>query len=195
MCNGKDKIIMRSDILENLVVREYTEEDAPALLQMNIDNKDYFEKWAPNKPDVSFYTLEGQLDMIRNSHKRMEKDEYYVYGIFLEESNTSIGNINFAFVERGPLQSAMIGYELAEKYTGKGYATKAVILALEIAFKTLNFHRIIAGAEPENLASIKVLEKAGFKKEGYSRKILKVNGTWRDNVNMAILEEDMYPFL
>jgi ribosomal-protein-alanine N-acetyltransferase len=121
----------------------------------------------------------------------MNKDEYYFYGIFLAESNTLIGNINFAFVERGPLQSAMIGYDIAEKYAGKGYATKAVLLSLKIAFKELNFHRIIAGAEPENLASIRVLEKAGFTREGYSRKILKIRNQWKDNVNMAILEEDM----
>lgn len=179
--------------MEKLVVRECIEEDAPALLQMNIDNKDYFEKWSPIKPDASFYTLEGQLERIRTVRKRIEKDEYYFFGIFLEESNTPIGNINFAFVTRGPLQSAMIGYDLSEKYTGKGYATKAVLLALEIAFKNLHFHRIIAGAEPENIGSIRVLEKAGFTREGYSRKILKVDDQWKDNINMAILDEDMYP--
>jgi len=177
--------------VENLVVRECRKEDAPALLQMNIDNKEYFNKWAPIKPDISYYSLEGQLEKIMKVQKQIKNDEYYFFGIFLESNNTPIGNINFAFVERGPHQSAMIGYDLSEKYTGKGYATKAVLLSLEIAFKTLHFHRIIAGVEPENIGSIRVLEKAGFTREGYSRKILRVDEQWRDNINMAILEEDM----
>ena len=174
--------------MENLVVRECREEDAPALLEMYIDNKDYFGKWAPVKPDASYYSLEGQLEKIRIIHKQIENDKYYFFGIFLEESNIPIGNINFAFVQRGPLQSSMIGYDISEKYTGKGYATKAVLLSLEIAFKTLHFHRITAGVEPENLASMRVLEKAGFTREGYSPKSLRVDEQWHDIINMAILE-------
>jgi len=174
--------------VEKLVVRECTEQDAPALLQMNIDNKEYFEKWAPNKNEDSYYSLKGQLDAIRSIHKRIENDEYYFFGIFLEKSNIPVGHLNLAFVQRGPLQSAIIGYDISEKYTGKGYATKAVLLSLEIAFKMLHFHRITAGVEPENLGSIRVLEKAGFTREGYSVKTLRVAGQWRDIINMAILE-------
>ena len=74
----------------------------------------------------------------------------------------------------------MIGYGLSSKYTGKGYATKAVLLSLEIAFNALHFHRIIAGVEPENIGSIRVLEKAGFTREGYSRKILRIDEQWRE---------------
>lgn len=178
--------------MEKLVVRECIKEDAPMLLQMYIDNKEYFGKWAPVKPDSSFYSIEGQLERIVDVDNKMQNDEYYFYGIFIEESNTPIGNINFAFVERGPLQSAMIGYDLSQKFTGKGYATKAVLLSLDIAFKTLGLHRVSAGAEPENIGSIRVLEKSGFTREGYSRKILKVNGKWHDTINMAILDEDFF---
>lgn len=176
--------------MEKLILRECIKEDAPALLHMYVENKEYFNKWAPNKPTSSFYSLEGQLDKLRTIRKSIENDESYFYGIFLEDSNTPIGTICFAFVERGPLQSAMIGYDLSEKYTGKGYATKAVLLSLDIAFTTLGLHRISAGAEPENIGSIRVLEKAGFTREGYSRRILKVDGRWRDTINMAILDED-----
>ncbi|WP_298847053.1 GNAT family N-acetyltransferase [Clostridium sp.] len=177
--------------MENLVVRELIDEDALALLKMNIDNKEYFEKWAPIKLADSYYSLDGQLESIRSAHKKIENDESYSYGIFLEKSNIPIGYLAFAFVQRGALQSAMIGYNISEKYTGKGYATKAVLLSLEIAFKTLHLHRITAGVEPENIGSLRVLEKAGFSREGYSPKVLKVNEQWRDIINMAVLEEDM----
>jgi ribosomal-protein-alanine N-acetyltransferase len=176
--------------MENIILREFTEEDAEALLQMNIENKAYFERWKPIKPDQSYYTLEGHIKKIKDLQERSKNDKNYCFGVFLEESNSLIGNISFAFVQRGPLQTSMIGYEFSEKYTGRGYATKAVGIALDIAFNKLHFHRITAGAEPENLASLKVLEKAGFTREGYSPKSLNVDGEWRDQVCMAILNKE-----
>jgi [ribosomal protein S5]-alanine N-acetyltransferase len=178
--------------VDKLVVRECTLEDCQMLLQMNLDNKEYFEKWMPVKPDVSYYSLQGQLEKIKSIQQKSENDESYSYGIFLEDNNTLIGNVSFAFVHRGPHQSCMIGYQLAEKYTGKGYATKAIGLSLEIVFKKLNFHRIIAEVHPDNIGSIRVLEKAGFTREGYARKNLKIDGEWLDHICMAILSEDKY---
>lgn len=70
----------------------------------------------------------------------------------------------------GFLQSAFIGYFLDGKYNGKGYATKAVKLAVDYAFNELELHRIEAGVMPNNKASIRVLEKAVFHKEGIARK-------------------------
>jgi ribosomal-protein-alanine N-acetyltransferase len=178
--------------VEKLVVRAFKLEDAQALLDMNIENKDYFQKWMPIIPPDSFYTLEGHLEKIKKNLALSEKDEYYSFGVFLETSNTLIGDVSFAFVHRGPQQQCMIGYGLSQKYAGKGYGTKAVTLALNIAFNELKFHRVVAGAQPENIGSIRVLEKAGFTREGYARKSLKVNNVWRDTVCMAILSEDKY---
>jgi ribosomal-protein-alanine N-acetyltransferase len=178
--------------MENIIIRDFKLEDAEALLQMNIENKDYFEKWMPVLPPPSFYTLEGQIEKIKSTHERSAKDEAYSFGIFLESSNTLIGDVSFAFIRRGPFQTAMLGYGLSQKFTGKGYATKAVTLALDIAFKELKLHRVIAEAQPENMGSVRVLEKAGFTREGYARKNLLVNGEWKDHVAMAILYEDRF---
>ena len=178
--------------MEKIILQELGVDDAQALLQINIDNKEYFENWMPLKPDASYYSLQGQLDKIESIYQKSKNDECYSFGIFLEESKTLIGNVSFYFVQRGPHQSCMVGYQIAEKYTGKGYATKAVSLSLEIAFKKLHFHRVRAEAQPENKGSIRVLEKAGLTREGYARKNLKVNDEWRDNICMAILSEDKY---
>jgi ribosomal-protein-alanine N-acetyltransferase len=60
--------------------------------------------------------------------------------------------------------------------------TEALKLALEIGFKDLKFHRITAGVNPTNVASLKVLEKVGFVREGYARKNLRVGGEWCDHI-------------
>lgn len=172
----------------DIVLRELTLEDAEALLFMNTENREYFERWKPIKPNEAYYTLEGHKKRITRLLEERNNDKNYCYGVFLE-GKILMGTIDFAFVVRGPLQSSMIGYEFSQKYTGQGYATKAVTLALNIAFNELSFHRIYAGAEPENLASIRVLEKAGFTKEGYSPKSLNVHGVWKDQVCMAIVNE------
>jgi ribosomal-protein-alanine N-acetyltransferase len=86
----------------------------------------------------------------------------------------------------------MLGYQIGEEFNGKGYMTEALKLALDIGFNELKFHRITAQVNPANPASIRVLEKVGFVREGYARKSLKVGGEWCDHVCFALLEEEYY---
>ncbi|MBL3644630.1 GNAT family N-acetyltransferase [Bacillus sp. RHFB] len=73
------------------------------------------------------------------------------------------------------LQSALIGYYLDQKNNGNGYTTEAVNLVIDYAFRTLSLHRIEAGVMPNNIGSIRVLEKAGFHKEGIAKQNIKIN--------------------
>ncbi len=70
-----------------------------------------------------------------------------------------------------------------------GYTTEALDRILKFAFEELNLHRIEAGCAIENLASARVLEKAGFKLEGTKRKNLPIRGEWKDSFSFAILEK------
>lgn len=88
---------------------------------------------------------------------------------------------------RGSLQSAFIGYFLDKSQNGKGYATEAVKLITLFAFDTLKLHRIEAGVMPSNPASIRVLEKAGYHKEGIAVKNVRINGKWEDHQVLAII--------
>jgi len=85
---------------------------------------------------------------------------------------------------------AEIWYKLHSSHWNKGYATEALNGVLEFCFNELELHRIEAGCAVENIASAKVLEKAGFLREGRHRKILPIRGQWHDNFSYAILEED-----
>lgn len=84
-------------------------------------------------------------------------------------------------VVRGSLQSGWLGYSLDHAHDGRGFTTAAVRLVLDYAFRTLKLHRIEAGVMPHNIASIRVLEKVGFEKEGLSKKNVLINGTWEDH--------------
>ena len=77
-----------------------------------------------------------------------------------------------------------------EKFIGRGIVTEAVRLVMEFAFSTLNIHRIEAYVAPQNLGSIRVLEKSGFTREGLLRELLFINGKWVDHYMYAILQRE-----
>ena len=100
------------------------------------------------------------------------------------------GAINLSQIIRKGFQNAYLGYYLFADFKGKGLMTEAVKLIQKYAFTELKLHRIEANVQPENLASISVLKRCGFVKEGFSRKYLKISGRWRDHERWAIIKED-----
>lgn len=120
----------------------------------------------------------------------MEKNAEYDFGVFLINSGDLIGIISLTEVVRGSLQSCWLGYFLDKSQNGRGYTTEAVRLVIKHAFEVLKLHRIEAGVMPHNTGSIRVLEKAGFEKEGLSKKNVLINGKWEDHLHFAIVSTD-----
>lgn len=100
------------------------------------------------------------------------------------------GVFNLSEIVRGALRSAYLGYYAFSPSTGHGYMSEGLQLVLASAFRDLNLHRVEANVQPRNARSLKLLERGGFVREGYSRRYLKIGGRWRDHVRMAILAED-----
>ena len=100
------------------------------------------------------------------------------------------GTITLSQIFRKSFQNAYLGYMLGAEFTGRGYMTEAVGLVLRFAFNDLKLHRIEANVQPTNLPSIRVLERSGFTREGFSRRYLKIGGRWRDHERWAIIAED-----
>lgn len=170
---------------QNIYIRQLNIDDAEDLLQLQVENKDFFEKYAMERsPD--FYTLESQRKRLQMMDENAKQDLDYFFGIFTNE-NSLIGTINLFAVMRGSIQSAFVGYFLDQRHNGKGYTTEAVKLIVKYAFEELKLHRVEAGVMPHNIGSIRVLEKAGFEKEGLARKNVKINGKWEDHQQMAIV--------
>jgi ribosomal-protein-alanine N-acetyltransferase len=122
--------------------------------------------------------------------KRNELETDRCFLICRNEDGAIVGGMALSQIFRKAFQNAYLGYYLAEKYTGKGYMTEAVELVLRFAFKELKLHRVEANVQPENAASIAVLQRCGFTREGFSPKYLKIGGRWRDHERFAIIVED-----
>ena len=114
----------------------------------------------------------------------------YSWTIRLRESNKFIGEIGISLApERYRL--ATLHYSLLPQYWGNGFATEAALALIKYCFNKLKLHRIEAGCAVNNLASIRVLEKLGMRREGRKRKVLPLQDGWSDNFEFAILEEDL----
>ncbi len=110
------------------------------------------------------------------------------YFICLVENEKIVGTFNISGIVRGYFQSAYLGYEVFSPYEGKGYMSKGILLLFRVAFEELHLHRLEANIQPENFASIHLVAKAGFIKEGFSKNYLRVDGLeWKDHERWAIV--------
>ena len=101
-----------------------------------------------------------------------------------------LGFFNLSQIVRRSLQSAYLGYAVGKPYAGQGYMREGMDLVLRRAFLELRLHRIEANIQPGNTASIALARGAGFKREGFSPRYLKIGGRWRDHERWAILADD-----
>jgi ribosomal-protein-alanine N-acetyltransferase len=113
--------------------------------------------------------------------------------VFRRQDEVLVGGLTIGYIRRGAAQSCMIGYWMGEKYAGQGHMLAALQVAIPYIYTGLQLHRIEAACIPENWKSIRLLEKAGFEREGVLRRYLKINGEWRDHVMFSRLAEDGDP--
>ncbi|CAN5343017.1 GNAT family protein [soil metagenome] len=115
----------------------------------------------------------------------------YIFSINLSDTNQFIGLIAL-ILGKPNFKIAEVWYKIFPDYWSKGFTTEALAQILKFSFTNLGLHRIEAGCAVENIASKKVLEKAGFINEGGKRQVLPIRGAWVDNFSYAILETDFF---
>jgi ribosomal-protein-alanine N-acetyltransferase len=101
-----------------------------------------------------------------------------------------VGFFNLSQITRGPMQSAYLGYAVGKRFAGQGYMREGIELVLRVAFQELRLHRVEANIQPGNRASIALARGAGFQREGFSPRYLKIGGRWRDHERWALLAEE-----
>lgn len=114
-------------------------------------------------------------------------DKAHALFVFRDEDDALVGGVTLSNIRRGVAQTVSLGYWAGEMYAGRGYITAAVRAAVRYAFEDLDLHRVEAACQPDNIASRRVLEKAGFTQEGFAKAYLKINGAWRDHLLFGIV--------
>jgi ribosomal-protein-alanine N-acetyltransferase len=157
-----------------------------------IDNCDEFIRL--NRASIRFYR--GLLSPTI-THKQFEayikrcaQSDFEGFLVCRKVDEAIVGSINLSQICRGGFKSAYLGYQVGAPYAGRGYMTEGMRLVLRYAFNKMKLHRLEANIQPVNRASIGLVRRVGFSKEGYSPRYLKIGGRWRDHERWAVVVED-----
>jgi len=126
---------------------------------------------------------------LRDYVKAREGPVAYGYAIRTREGPLA-GIINLNGIVRGLFQNAYLGYYAFAPHASRGYMGEALAHVLRLAFEQHRLHRVEANIQPENRASLALVKRAGFRREGYSPRYLKIGGRWRDHERWAITVEE-----
>lgn len=157
--------------------------------QLRERSRAYLTPWEPIWPSDDL-TRAGFRRRLRRYTEDALADRAYPFLIFREQDGALVGGITLANVRRGIVQAGTVGYWTGEPYAGRSYMTTALRLLLPTLFGELNLHRVEAACIPSNAASVRVLEKCGFVREGLARRYLCINGVWQDHLLFGMLHED-----
>jgi len=174
---------------ERLVLRSPSEDLLDMICDYYMRNRNFLEPWQPLR-DEDFYTRSHQADLLDEEIQYSVWEDNLRFWILPKDEKAIIGQIGLSQIVRGIFLSTYMGYSLDGGYLNRGFMTEAIAAVVDYAFKSMKLHRIEANVMPRNSASLRVLEKLGFRNEGLARKYLKINGVWEDHVHMVLLNDD-----
>jgi [ribosomal protein S5]-alanine N-acetyltransferase len=154
-------------------------EDAEALAAHQVRDGEAFARWDPVWPD-DFYTVDGQRQRIESRLARYRDDEAWP-GVILD-GDVIIGQITVQNILRRAWRKGELGYWVATTHQGRGHATRAIALAVELMTSELGLHRAEAVTQLDNLGSQHVLRANGFLPFGIARSRVFTAGQWRDEI-------------
>ncbi|MBX7147384.1 MAG: GNAT family N-acetyltransferase [Alphaproteobacteria bacterium] len=164
----------------NLILREPKLEDKNIFLSVMNESINLHHPWIRPPLDHDEFML---------YLKRVSQDTHKSYLAF--DSNQNItGVFNISEIVRGHFHSAYLGFYGIIGFTGQGYMSQGLKLVLSKIFYDLKLHRIEANIQPNNNRSLNLVKSNGFRREGYSPKYLKIDGSWRDHERWAMIYED-----
>jgi len=113
-----------------------------------------------------------------------------VFLIVRDVDDAIVGVAHLSQIVLGNFRSAYLGFSVFIPFAKRGYMSEGLRFVLRDAFDRIGLHRVEANVQPGNAPSIAVVERLGFRREGYSPRYLKIGGRWRDHVRYAILSEE-----
>lgn len=162
-------------------LRNQTQADCQELLFLNRRSKEFHFPWV--FPPLTEWECKEYIDRCNNENHE---------GLLICQTINEriIGVVNLSQIFYKTFCNAYLSYYVDVDFAGKGLMSEGVGLAIDYAFKSLGLHRVEANIQPENIASINLVKRLGFTKEGFSRRYLKINGEWHDHERWALTVEN-----
>lgn len=166
--------------MSSIIIREPTPEDGAMFLEATQRSQSLHHPWV--KAPLTYQEFDTYIQRSRQPNQK----NYLV----CDSSNHILGVFNISEIVRGLFQNAFLGFYALVDYAGKGYMSAGLKLVLEKVFNELALHRLEANIQPENIRSIQLVKKNGFRYEGYSPRYLNINNEWRGHEHWAMTIED-----
>jgi [ribosomal protein S5]-alanine N-acetyltransferase len=166
--------------------------DCENWIALRAASRAFLQPWEPIWP-ADDLTVKAFRRRIARYRQEMRADSVYPFFLERRTSGQLLGGLTLANIRRRAAMSATLGYWMGAEHAGKGIMSAAVPALCDFGFAHLALERIEAACLPENIASIRVLEKAGFHREGFARGYLSISGARRDHMLFARLRTDRPP--
>jgi [ribosomal protein S5]-alanine N-acetyltransferase len=174
-----------------VVLRALSSADFPAWQEVRRRNAGWLIPWEPARtPGMPDVVESREAFAMRCSARERERQLGTGFGFGVFVAGRFAGEINLSSVQRGPFQSAYVGYWIDEAQAGNNYTPEGLLLVMRFAFEQLHLHRVQISIIPRNHRSRRVVEKLKLRDEGIALRYLEINGVWEDHVRYAITVEE-----
>lgn len=164
--------------------------DYSAWAELRAMSRDHLTRWEPlwALDELSRAAFRRR---VRHYQREAREDLGYAFFILSRKDDTLLGGLTLSNVRRGVTQAAALGYWLGGPHARHGYMGDAVAAITGFARDGLRLHRLEAACMPANSASIRVLDRAGFTREGFAKGYLRIAGQWEDHILFGlVLDQD-----
>ncbi len=176
-----------------LILRELRRRDASAWRAVRARNAEWLRPWEATVPPGSDERAPSYGEMVGRFRREAREGRSIAWALVLDDR--LVGQLTVANITLGSLRGASIGYWIDQQVAGRGVMPAAVALACDHCFRHERLHRIEVVIRPENTASLRVVQKLGFRYEGARPAFLHISGQWRDHEVYALTAEEAPPSL
>ncbi len=171
-----------------ILLRPLRPEDAEEYVSVRARNRHWLGPWDATSPVrvTGSRTFEDVVDFYQE-----EALAGRMLPFVIELEGDLVGQVNVSNIVLGSFRSCTVGYWVAQSVAGRGIVPTALALAADHAFSALALHRVEVNIRPENVASLAVVRKLGFRDEGLRPRMLHIDGDWRDHRSFALTTEDL----
>lgn len=175
-------VILNTD---RLILRQLTPDDSRAVYRYRSDpTVQRWQSWAPRTEAEVREFITRSLAASPNI-----RGTWFQFAICLRDSDELIGDCGLHFPDDG-LEQVEVGITLSPDHRGAGYATEALAVLFRYVFDDLAKHRIVASIDPENVHSIRLLERLGMRREAHHLESIRFRDRWVDDLIYALLRRE-----
>lgn len=164
--------------------------DASTWRSLRIDNEAWLRPWEPSSTVrwSERHSRSAFVSMLFRLHSQAREGSVLPYGVTY--SGRLVGQVTVSNIIRGVLRSGHIGYWVDESVAGRGIITTAVALVVDHCFRAVGLHRVQIDIRPENVRSLRVVQKLGLRQEARFSRYLDIDGAYRDHLGFAVTAEE-----